>query len=56
MMRCVVALLLLFVATLTGCASGPSLILVKNCKSLGSNMYQCEQIPTKDVKGGAKNL
>lgn len=50
---------LLFVVALTmlaGCASGPTLVMVKNCKSLGSDLYQCEEIPAKDVQGGSKHL
>jgi len=41
---------------LAGCASGPTLILVKNCKDLGGGISQCEEIPKKDIQGGSKRL
>lgn len=44
----------LFIASIVvilfaGCASGPTKILVKNCKALGSDLYSCEEIPKKDI-------
>lgn len=35
---------------LAGCASGPTKIMVKNCQALGSGLYQCEEIPQKDIQ------
>ena len=42
---------LVLLAMLTGCASGPTRIMVRNCKALGSDLYQCEEIPQKEVQG-----
>ena len=39
----VIALSLLF-----GCASTHK-ILVKNCKPLGSGLFECEEIPKKEI-------
>ena len=33
-----------------GCASGPTKILVKNCKAIGSDLYSCEMIPKHDIE------
>ena len=51
-MKYLVCLVLL--VAMVGCASGPTLLMVKNCKALGSNLYSCEEIPTQDVNGGTK--
>lgn len=37
---------------LAGCASAPRKILVKNCIAEGSNLYNCEEISTKDIRTG----
>lgn len=49
-------LALLTVGLLAGCSHAPTHILAKNCKALGSGLYDCEEIPKKDVQGGAKHL
>ena len=41
-------------STLASCASGPTLLLVKNCKDLGSSLYQCEELSKQDVQGGTR--
>lgn len=53
-MRYLIAALMM--SLLVGCASGPKLLMVKNCKSLGSDLYQCEEIPSRDIQGGSKHL
>lgn len=35
---------------LASCASGPTKILVKNCKAVGSDLYSCEKIPKKEIE------
>ena len=42
--------LLILALLLAGCASKPTKILVKNCDSLGSDLYRCEEIPTKEIR------
>ena len=42
-MKYLVAVLIL----LSGCASPK--ILVRNCKAVGTNLYECEQVPSKEV-------
>lgn len=41
-------LVVLSLSLLAACA-GPTKILVKNCKDLGSNVFSCEEIPEKDL-------
>ena len=45
--------MLIALVSMVGCASGPSLIMVKNCKELGSNsgLFQCEEIPQREFEG-----
>lgn len=45
-MKYIISILLL--TGLVGCA-GPRTLLVKNCKDLGSGLYQCEEIPPKET-------
>ena len=40
--------LLILLLTVSGCAS-PQKILVKNCKAVGNGLYECEEIPKKDI-------
>jgi uncharacterized lipoprotein YajG len=44
-------LVLIALTMFAGCASGPTKILVKNCKAVGSELYTCEEIPKKDIEG-----
>lgn len=37
--------LFVLLALVSGCASGPTHIIVKNCKDLGYNLYNCEELP-----------
>jgi PBP1b-binding outer membrane lipoprotein LpoB len=45
-----VVLGILFIA---GCASKPVIVRVKNCQALGSDLYDCEQIPARDIDRNA---
>lgn len=40
--------IILFVLLVSGCAQNKS-VLVRNCKTVGTNLYSCEEIPQKDV-------
>jgi hypothetical protein len=33
---------------LAACSSAPVIVRVKNCKDLGANIFDCEQIPKSD--------
>lgn len=48
--------LILFCVLLSGCASGPTKVLMKNCDAVGSGLYSCEEIPNKDIgrNGGGR--
>lgn len=43
-------LALIALTMFAGCASGPTKIMVKNCKDLGSGLYSCEEIPRRDIE------
>lgn len=38
---------ILIMLALSGCSSGPTKYLMKNCESLGSNLYRCEEVPER---------
>jgi uncharacterized lipoprotein YajG len=41
---------ILTLLTFTGCSTGPTKLLVKNCIALGDDLYSCEEIPTKETR------
>jgi hypothetical protein len=43
-------LLIIMVLFFVGCSSGPNFIRVKNCNPLGSNLWDCEEIPEHNVE------
>jgi hypothetical protein len=43
---------ILTLSTFTGCSTGPTKILVKNCVAVGDDLYSCEEIPTKETRPG----
>lgn len=50
-MRIVMLILLL---ALCSCSSAPKKLLMKNCDKVGSNLYECEEIPAKEVGGNRR--
>lgn len=47
-MKYVLALMVLMLA---GCSSAPRKVLMKNCDAVGSGLYECEEIPKKELGG-----
>jgi hypothetical protein len=45
--------LLLILATLLLANCSTPKLLVKNCKAVGTNLFECEEIPKKEL-GGAR--
>ena len=39
---------LIALSMFVGCSSGPVMIRVKNCHSIGAGQYECEEIPEED--------
>lgn len=45
------AIVAMAISILSGCSSAPTKILMKNCDSVGDNLYRCEEIPKKEFGG-----
>lgn len=47
-------LLLIVLSMLAGCSSAPPRMLMQDCKLLGNGIYDCQELPKGDIRGGAR--